>query len=273
MSVFQVAVEFHRLEPLVPFWLESPEAPVGPVVAPTPRGPQLGWIRQLQERADKPFPTCQKATPQDLRQHQARKLFAAEVQAFAQRELAQLDLGMHLEGTHQVLGGDLLVIYFSAPERVDFRPLVKSLAQQYHKKIELFQLNSRQRTQNQGAQGRCGRECCCIAWLRDFPSVSIRMAEEQGFQLQPEAITGVCGRLLCCLRYEYDIYLEQRQLPQPGDWVDTPEGRVEVLEVDPHTSTLLVNNPNEGPIRIPLGRAKKIGQCQSCQKGTEVPLE
>ena len=272
MSTFQVGVEFHRLEPLLPFWLECAEEPSGPVVAPSPRGEQLGWIREVQPRASKPFPRCRVATHQDMQQMQQRKLFAAEVQAFASRQLPSLDLKMRLEGAHQVLDGQLLVLYFSAAERVDFRPLVKVVAQQYGKKIELYQLNSRQRAQNHGAQGRCGRECCCIAWLRDFPSVSVKMAEEQGFQLQPEAITGVCGRFLCCLRYEYDSYLEQRQQPQVGDWVETPEGEAEVLEVDLHSGTLLVNLSQQGHLRIPIGRAKKTGQCQSCQKGTEEPL-
>ena len=62
MNVFQVAIEFHRLEGLVPFWLDSPQVPSGPVVAPTPRGQQLGWIRQVEELADKPFPACRTAT-------------------------------------------------------------------------------------------------------------------------------------------------------------------------------------------------------------------
>jgi cell fate regulator YaaT (PSP1 superfamily) len=272
MSVFQVRVEFHRLEALVPFWLETEQDPSGPVVAPTPRGEQLGWIRQWQPCAGKAFPLCRPASPQDLRLAQQRKLFAAEAQAFASRQLEGLQLDLRLEGAHQVLDGNLLVLYFSADERVDFRPLVKAVAQQYGKKIELYQLNPRQRSQNHGAQGRCGRECCCISWLREFPSVSVKMAEEQGFQLQPEAITGVCGRFLCCLRYEYESYLEQRQHPQPGDWVDTPEGLAQVLEVDPHTNTLLVNISQHGRARIPIGRAKKKDQCQSCQEGTAGPL-
>ena len=272
MSVFQVGVEFHRCEALVPYWLEAEEAPGGPVVASTPRGQQLGWIRHIQTLANKPFPSCRPATHEDLRLVQQRKLFAAEAQAFASRQLDSLQLDIRLEGAYLVLDGHLLVLYFSADERVDFRPLVKVVAQHYGKKIELYQLNSRQRAQNHGAQGRCGLECCCTAWLREFPSVSIRMAEEQGFQLQPEAITGVCGRFLCCLRYEYESYLEQRQHTQPGDWVETPGGQAQVLEVDLHTNTLLVNISQQGPLRIPIGRAKKNDQCQSCQKGTEEPL-
>ncbi|MBX3167149.1 MAG: hypothetical protein KF760_07045 [Candidatus Eremiobacteraeota bacterium] len=266
MSVHQVGVEFHRLEPLMPYWLEG--EPQGPVVADTPRGRQLGWIRQLQTRAEQPFPACLPATPGDLRLHQQRKLFAEEALAWARGQNPPFSL----ESAYQVLDGELLVFHFHALERVDFRPLVKALAQQYRKKIELFQLNSRRRVQDHGAAlGRCGLECCCTAWLRDFPSVSVRMAEEQGFQLQPEAVTGVCGRLLCCLRYEYDGYLERRRQPQVGDWVDTPDGRVKVLAVDEHARTLRVENEQGHAFSIPLGRAKKSGTCRSCQQGTGEP--
>lgn len=271
MNSHQVAVEFHRLEALVPCWLPGDSRPRGPVVAETPRGQQLGWIRQLQARDDRPFPECRPAGHDDLRLAAQRKLFAAEVEAFAGRQIEQLKIPMRLLGSYQVLDGQLVVLYFRAAERVDFRPLVQAVARQFSKKIELYQLHSRQRSQLRGGQGRCGRECCCIRWLREFPAVSVRLAEEQGFQLQPEAITGVCGRFLCCLRYEYESFLEQRQTPQPGDWVDTPEGPAQVLQVDPHSRTLLVNISQHGEVWIPNGRAKKVGTCRSCQQGTEEP--
>ena len=138
MSRHQVAVEFHRVEPLVPYWLEG--LPEGPVVADTPRGRQLGWIRATQPLGQKPFPPCQAARTEDLRQHQQRKLFAAEVLAWSRRRTEELQLALQLESAYQVLDGELLVLHFSAEERVDFRPLVKALAQQYRKKIERFQL-------------------------------------------------------------------------------------------------------------------------------------
>jgi cell fate regulator YaaT (PSP1 superfamily) len=261
----QVLVEFHSIEPLVPFWCE---ASTGPVVADTPRGRQLGWIRQTQALSQKPFPQARPALPAELKLQQQRKLFAAEALQWARRQASSLKL----ESAYQTLDGELLVLHFYAAERVDFRPLVMVLAQQYRKKIELFQLNERRRTQQQGAAlGRCGLECCCTAWLREFPSVSVRMAGEQGLQLQPEAITGVCGRLLCCLRYEYESFLEQRQQPRPGDLLETPEGSVRVLEVDEHSRTLQVEDPHGNRFSIPIGRAKKTGQCDSCQQGTGEP--
>jgi len=269
MSSFQqVLVEVHPLERLTSYWLSPDHSPQGPVLVEGPRGRQLGWIRSLQETDSKPFPECIPASRDDLKLHHQRQLFAAEVQAWARRQVTDLKLPMKIQATSQSLSGDLLILYFSAPERLDFRPLVKALAQHYRKKIELYQLSARQRSQLLGGQGRCGLECCCTAWLQEFPTVSVRMAEEQGFSLQAEAISGVCGRFLCCLRYEYEQLLEQRQDPQVGDWVETPEGQVKVLSLDPHLRTLQVENEDGTQFCIPWGRAKNPQSCRSCQKGT-----
>lgn len=261
-----VDVEFHPLERHQTFAYAGPE---GPVVAPTPRGPQLGWVRSSRPGSTKGHPECRPAVPSDLKAHQQKKLFSAEVAAFAARKIAELDLPMLIQGCQSSLDGEYLVVYFSAEGRVDFRALVTSVAQQYRKKIELHQLPPRERARHNGALGRCGRECCCTVWLKEFPAVSVRLAEEQGFSLQPEAITGVCGKLLCCLRYEYDTWLEQREHPQVGEMVDTPEGPMRVVEVNPHQRTLLVDHPEQGQIVIPLGRARSGELCQSCHEGTD----
>lgn len=272
MNSYQVAVEIHRLEPWQICWIQAQSPPHGPVVLTTPRGQELGWIRQIQSLAEKPFPLCRPATPEDLRQSQLCRLFAAEVESFARQQVSLLGLSLRLLGAQQVLSGERLILYFSSERRIDFRSLVKSLAEMYRKKIELVQLNARQQVRQHGAQGRCGRECCCTAWLQEFPSVSVRMAQEQAFQLQPEAITGACGRLLCCLRYEYEGFLEGRQDPQLGDMVETPEGAATVVALDPHSRTLTVKLSQGQEVVIPFGRARNHETCRSCQKGTEEPM-
>jgi cell fate regulator YaaT (PSP1 superfamily) len=262
-----VDVEFHPLDRVQKF---AYAGPAGPVVAPTPRGPLLGWVRAFTGPAQG-HPECRPATPSDLKSHMQRKLFSSEVAVFAARKVAELELPILVQGAQSSLDGEYLVVYFSAEGRVDFRALVTALAQQYRKKIELHQLPGRERARHNGGLGRCGRECCCTVWLREFPAVSVRMAEEQGLSLQPEAITGVCGKLLCCLRYEYDTWLAQREHPQVGENVDTPEGVVQVLEVNPHARTLRVLHPQKGEIVIPLGRARSGQGCKSCEGGTVDP--
>ena len=141
---------------------------------------------------------------------------------------------------------------------------MRQLATDFRKKIELHQLPARVRTQRSGALGRCGRECCCTVWLREFPAVSVRMASEQGLDLRPDGITGVCGKLLCCLRYEYGAFLEGRQDPEPGQPVDTPEGPREVVSVDPHERTVTVRDSQGEQAKIPLGRTRYARNCTSC---------
>ena len=100
------------------------------------------------------------------------------------------------------------IFYFFAEERVDFRDLVRDLAQTLHTRIEMKQIGNRDETKLIGGVGPCGRELCCSSWLREFSSVSVKMAKEQGLSLNPSKLAGMCGRLKCCLRYEYDTYLE-----------------------------------------------------------------
>ena len=119
----------------------------------------------------------------------------------------------------------LIVIYFSAPHRVDFRQLVRALARSLHARIELRQLGARDEARVQGGIGPCGRDLCCATFLRDFEPVSVRMAKEQDLPVNPLKISGACGRLMCCLKYEHPLYQEfKATAPGMGAKVETPEG-------------------------------------------------
>ena len=115
----------------------------------------------------------------------------------------------------------------------DFRELVKDLAAVFRTRIELRQIGVRDETKMQGGIGICGRNLCCNKFLSDFQPVSIKMAKDQSLSLNPIKISGICGRLMCCLKYEEDVYVEIRgRLPEVGDFVQTPDGRGEVLSVN-----------------------------------------
>lgn len=268
-----VLVDVHPLEP--PRAFHSSSATRGPVVADSARGQWLGWIYEtLQTPPPSDLPKCRPARPADFKTHLERRLFAVEVLQRGRQLQQQEGLPLQLLDCHQSLDGAWLVLYFSAPQRVDFRPLVLALGRHYSKKIEMFQVKERQRVQlSQQGTGRCGQTCCCHHWLREFPTVTIKIAEEQGFQLQPEAITGVCGRLLCCLRYEYEALLESFQELQVGDSLEGNPGPLRVLEKNPHTRTLKVRDEQGREWWLPFGQAKKSSVCRSCQKGTTDPLE
>lgn len=112
-----------------------------------------------------------------------------------------IDIFTNLERTYTI-------IFFTAPVRVDFRGLVKQLAQKFKSKIELRQVGVRDKARKVGGIGPCGSEICCSRFLNSFDTISINMAKNQNISLSPESINGACGRLMCCLSYEDDIYTE-----------------------------------------------------------------
>ena len=128
---------------------------------------------------------------------------------------------------------DVCLDKITADERVDFRELVKNLASIFHTRIELRQIGVRDKAKMVGGLGICGRPFCCASFLDDFQPVSIKMAKTQSLSLNPTKISGTCGRLMCCLKYEQDAYEDLiRSSPKPESFVDTPEGRGTVVELD-----------------------------------------
>ncbi len=96
--------------------------------------------------------------------------------------------------------------YFTSPERVDFRRLVREFAKHFHRRIDLRQIGVRDAARHTGGRGVCGRSQCCSSFLPTFQPVSMRMAKKQGLVLGSEKLSGNCGRLRCCLRFEQDLY-------------------------------------------------------------------
>lgn len=123
-----------------------------------------------------------------------------------------------------------LTFYYSAKNRVDFRALVKDLAQHFGVRIDLRQIGDRDEARVLGGVGKCGRSLCCSSWLQTYPSVTVKLAKEQDLPLNPIKISGVCGRLLCCLSYENEQYVElKRALPRLGQFVPSPQGVGKVI--------------------------------------------
>lgn len=123
-----------------------------------------------------------------------------------------------------------LTFYYSSKHRVDFRTLVKDLAQHFGVRIDLRQVGERDEARILGGVGKCGRSLCCSSWLQTYPSVTVKQAKEQDLPLNPTKISGVCGRLLCCLSYENDQYTAlKRALPRLGQFVPTPQGIGKVI--------------------------------------------
>ena len=149
------------------------------------------------------------------------------------QKIGELQLDMQLVSAEVAFDGSKILFFFTADERVDFRELVKGLASVFHTRIELRQIGVRDKAKMVGGLGICGRPFCCASFLDDFQPVSIKMAKTQNLSLNPTKISGTCGRLMCCLKYEQDAYEDLlRNAPKAESFVDTPEGRGTVVEVD-----------------------------------------
>ena len=149
------------------------------------------------------------------------------------QKIAEHGLDMQLVSAECAFDGSKILFFFTADERVDFRELVKNLASVFHTRIELRQIGVRDKAKMVGGLGICGRPFCCATFLDDFQPVSIKMAKTQNLSLNPTKISGTCGRLMCCLKYEQEAYEDLlRHAPKAESFVDTPDGRGTVVEVD-----------------------------------------
>ena len=158
-----------------------------------------------------------------------------------QKCIDELGLQMQLVEVEHVFGGERVVVYYLAENRVDFRELVKMLASEFQTRIEMRQIGVRDEAKLLADYGDCGKPVCCNSHLVSMPPVSMKMAKLQKATLDPTKISGRCGRLKCCLRFEYDTYEElQKQFPPIGSQVETEDGRGRVLGHEIIAGQLLV---------------------------------
>ncbi|MFN0020499.1 MAG: stage 0 sporulation family protein [Pirellulaceae bacterium] len=150
-------------------------------------------------------------------------------------------LQMQLVDIEHLFGGERIVIYYIAEDRIDFRELVKGLASEFQTRIEMRQIGVRDEAKLLADYGDCGKPLCCNTHLQEMPPVSMRMAKLQKATLDPTKISGRCGRLKCCLRYEYDTYEDLvKEMPAIGSDIVTAEGRARILNHEILAQQLLV---------------------------------
>lgn len=146
-------------------------------------------------------------------------------------KIEEHELDMKLVDSEYTFDGQKLIFYFIADGRIDFRNLVKDLAQIFKTRIELRQVGVRDKAKLIDSLGQCGQKTCCSRHLTEFQPVSIKMAKDQGLSLNPTKISGVCGRLMCCLKYEEEVYEHHNKLlPNVGVKVKTKDGVGKVIE-------------------------------------------
>lgn len=209
------------------------------VVVETIRGIELGHvIGDIFDVEEKKLvadlkPVIRIATSKDLEDYKKNQDSIPQVLEKCKKHIKNNKLEMKLLNCEYTLDRAKLIIYFEAEGRVDFRQLVKNLAEEFRVRIELRQVGSRDGAKVIGGLGPCGLVMCCNTFIGEFDNVSIKMAKNQSLSLNPQKISGTCGKLLCCIKYENDTYTALRaDLPDVGDIVYLEEGSGKVLSVD-----------------------------------------
>lgn len=228
------------------------------VMVPTGEGPEVAqcvWAPEGVRQGDfGELPACLgPATDADLARDKANRRFRAQARIVVNRLVREQALPM------KVVGIDYLdrsaefdrqvVVYFTAPHRVDFRQLVRDLAKTLQARIDLRQIGARDATRVTGGIGNCGRDLCCSTHLSRFEPVGIRLAKDQDLPSNPLRVQGACGRLMCCLKYEHPLYQDFiKKAPKIGSRVRTPDGEGRVIGHSVPSESVVVRVDGTGEV-------------------------
>jgi len=185
-----------------------------------------------------------------------------------------LNLGLRMKLGDVEFQGDKskAVFYYTAEERVDFRELIKVMADSFKVRIEMRQIGSRQEAGRLGGIGSCGRELCCSTWLTDFRSVSTGAARYQQLSLNPEKLAGQCGKLKCCLNFELDQYMEAlKSYPSTKTLLETKEGKANHIKTDVFKRLMYYFVSKDGKNSIVPLSVERVFDIIELNKNGEIP--
>lgn len=219
------------------------------VIVEADRGLEYGEVVSQSEKVvdihtfDQPLrKVIRKANPWDEKQIAKNKAKTKDLMKVCGGKIQEHKLPMKLVDAEYSFDRSKIIFYFTSENRVDFRNLVRDLANIFRVRIELRQIGVRDEARMLGGHGPCGRVLCCMSFLKDFDPVTIKMAKVQNLPLNPSKISGLCGRLMCCLGYEYDCYREcSKGMPKVGREIKTEHGKGRVIAVNPLKRTVTVD--------------------------------
>ena len=205
--------------------------------------------------------------------HEAQEL-EKETMYKARTFAVSLNLNMKISDVEYQGDKTKAIFYYTADGRVDFRELIKVLAEQFKVRIEMRQIGARQEAGRLGGIGSCGRELCCSTWLSDFRSVSTNAARYQQLALNPLKLAGQCGKLKCCLNFELDSYLDAiKEFPDSNATLESKKGRAVHQKTDIFKGIMWYSYTDHMSEFIPIGinRVKEIMALnQSGQKPEDI---
>ncbi|MCL1832729.1 MAG: stage 0 sporulation family protein [Oscillospiraceae bacterium] len=250
------------------------------VIVETSRGVELGTVVNVVQQSESVRALkriMRVATPKDLTVYKNNRQREKDILTTFSAKIAEHKLEMKAIDVDCTFDGSKILFYFTADSRVDFRELVKDLAGVYRTRIELRQIGVRDEAKMLGGLGICGRAFCCNSFLGDFQPVSIKMAKDQSLSLNPAKISGTCGRLMCCLKYEQDCYEELlKTTPNAGSFVETPDGKGTVVDVNVLTGTLkvkMMKDPEASPSAFKKDDVKVLKAGQNRNRRDDASLK
>jgi cell fate regulator YaaT (PSP1 superfamily) len=223
------------------------------VIIRVPSGLDFAYVvvprrRFAQEEIASPiWPVVRAATEEDLAVREGQVNKESEALRTCRQEVLKHNLPMKLLAAHFAFDESTLTFYFTAEGRVDFRHLVKQLANIFRVRIEMRQVGPRDEARVFPGFGPCGQPLCCARFLCAFEPVTIKMAKEQGVSLTPGKISGACGRLQCCLRFEYELYREEKKrMPNVGTRFEMEGCACRVVDCNPLTGQVAIERDGGG---------------------------
>ncbi len=203
-----------------------------------------------------------KVRPNDMEKYEESKAKEHETMLKARRIAEDLKLNMKIGDVEYQGDGNKAIFYYIADERVDFRELIKVLADTFHVRIEMKQIGARQEAGRIGGIGPCGRPLCCSSWMTKFSSVATSSARYQEISLNPQKLAGQCAKLKCCLNFEIDAYVEaQKGIPDRNIHLETLDGTFYHFKTDVFGGIMQYSSaPNMAAniVSIPVERVKQI---------------
>src|SRR5690554_7054362 len=212
-----------------------------------------------------------KATTEDLEKWRTAR--AREEETMFQSRTIAIALGLEMKISDVEYQGDnsKAIFYYTAETRVDFRELIKKLAEEFKIRIEMKQIGVRQEASRLGGIGSCGRELCCSTWLTDFRSVSTSAARYQQLSLNPEKLAGQCGKLKCCLNFELDAYTDAlKDFPDTNINLKTKKGEAFYRKMDIFSNTLWYSYKDD-PVRFIEMKLDRVNEIIAMNKKNEMP--
>ncbi|KAA9331265.1 Signal peptidase-like protein [Adhaeribacter soli] len=248
-----------------------------PVVVEVPNGQHIGYVslkgelvrlQMLKKKVDNNEEIksiYRVAGEKDLEKLEAVQGLENGTMYRARQIIGELQLKMKLSDVEYQADKTKATFYYSAEDRVDFRDLIKKLADEFKIRVEMRQISLRHEAGRLGGIGSCGRELCCSTWLSDFKSVSTTAARYQNLSLNPSKLSGQCGRLKCCLNYELETYMDAlKDIPTVNRPLQTQKGDAILQKTDIFKKIMwfgFKGDNNWHP--VPVGRVREIQEMNS----------